>query len=136
MESTNSGHFLLLLTEVGPYAGVKVATVAPGSPSLGLPRIQAAFLQFDANTLSLRAVLDGTALTTLRTPAISIAAANPPLLASPNHTGAPRMAQALKASQKDGIDGTASLSFRTRRVRNGGMSWEDQFITSTVDNRC
>ena len=48
-------------------------TVAPGNPARGLPRVQAVYLHFDRDT-SLTAVLDGTALTTLRTPAVSIAA--------------------------------------------------------------
>jgi ornithine cyclodeaminase/alanine dehydrogenase-like protein (mu-crystallin family) len=49
-------------------------TVAPGNPARGLPRVQAAYLLFDADTLAPRAVLDGAALTTLRTPAVSVAA--------------------------------------------------------------
>jgi len=49
-------------------------TVAPDNPARGLPRIQAAYLLFDPDTLALRAVLDGAALTTLRTPAVSVAA--------------------------------------------------------------
>jgi ornithine cyclodeaminase len=53
---------------------VKVVTVAPDNPQRGLPRIQAVHLLFDRETLALRAVLDGTALTTLRTPAVSLAA--------------------------------------------------------------
>jgi ornithine cyclodeaminase/alanine dehydrogenase-like protein (mu-crystallin family) len=76
---TNAGQFLLMPSEVGGSAGVKVATVAPGNPRVGLPRIQATYLLFDAATLSLRAVLDGTALTTLRTPAVSVAAIRPAL---------------------------------------------------------
>jgi ornithine cyclodeaminase/alanine dehydrogenase-like protein (mu-crystallin family) len=44
-----------------------------------LPRIQAVYLLFDHDTLELRAVLDGTALTTLRTPAVSVAAVLPGL---------------------------------------------------------
>ena len=55
-------------------AGVKVVTIAPTNPSHGLPRIQAVYLLFDQETLALRAALDGTALTTLRTPAVSVAA--------------------------------------------------------------
>jgi ornithine cyclodeaminase len=58
---------------------VKVATVAPGNPARGLPRIQAGYLLFDRQTLALRAVLDGAALTTLRTPAVSVAAVLPVL---------------------------------------------------------
>jgi len=61
-------------TPAGAAAGVKVATVAPGNPARGLPRIHAVHLLFDPVTLAPRAVLDGTALTTLRTPAVSVAA--------------------------------------------------------------
>jgi ornithine cyclodeaminase len=45
--------------------------VAPANPGLGLPRIQAVYVLFDAATLTPRALIDGTALTTLRTPALS-----------------------------------------------------------------
>ena len=62
------------------HVGVKVATVAPENPGRGLPRIQASYLLFDADTLSLRAILDGTAVTTLRTPAVSVAAVRRHLL--------------------------------------------------------
>ncbi len=71
---TRNGHFLLMPAESGATAGVKVATVAPGNPTLGRPRVQATYLLFDAETLSLRAVLDGTALTNRRTAAVSFAA--------------------------------------------------------------
>jgi ornithine cyclodeaminase/alanine dehydrogenase-like protein (mu-crystallin family) len=73
------GEFLLMPAEAASAAGVKVVTVAPDNRARGLPRIQAAYLLFDAETLALRAVLDGTALTTLRTPAVSIAAVLPRL---------------------------------------------------------
>lgn len=70
----SSGQFLLMPSEVGDAAGVKVVTVCPGNAARGLPRIQGAYLLFDRATLALRAVLDGAALTTLRTPAVSVAA--------------------------------------------------------------
>jgi ornithine cyclodeaminase/alanine dehydrogenase-like protein (mu-crystallin family) len=73
------GQFLLMPSESPGAVGVKVATVAPGNPFRGLPRIHAAYLLFDPETLALRAVLDGTALTTLRTPAVSVAAVLPAL---------------------------------------------------------
>ncbi|SDN81023.1 ornithine cyclodeaminase family protein [Geodermatophilus sp. DSM 45219] len=73
------GQFLLMPSEAAAAAGVKVATVAPGNPARGLPRIQATYLLLDRETLGLRAVLDGTALTTLRTPAVSVAAVLPAL---------------------------------------------------------
>ena len=68
------GQFLLMPSEAPGGAGVKVVTVAPANPTRDLPRIQAAYLLFDQETLALRAVLDGAALTTLRTPAVSVAA--------------------------------------------------------------
>ncbi|WP_327000168.1 ornithine cyclodeaminase family protein [Dactylosporangium sp. NBC_01737] len=83
-----SGQFLLMpsegargTAEGGGHVGVKVVTVAPGNPARGMPRVQASYLLFDADTLGLVAVLDGTALTTLRTPAVSVAAVAPRLLA-------------------------------------------------------
>ena len=68
------GQFLLMPSEARAATGVKVVTVAPDNPARGLPRIQAVYLLFDRQTLTLRAALDGTALTTLRTPAVSVAA--------------------------------------------------------------
>ncbi len=79
---TEHGQFLLMPSEGGDFAGVKVVTVAPRNPSLGLPRIQGIYLLFDAVTLSLVATFDAAALTTLRTPAVSIAAIRPALARS------------------------------------------------------
>lgn len=74
-----NGQFLLMPSETTAAAGVKVVTVAPENPGRGLPRIQATYLLFDRDTLTLRAALDGTALTTLRTPAVSVASVLPRL---------------------------------------------------------
>jgi ornithine cyclodeaminase/alanine dehydrogenase-like protein (mu-crystallin family) len=68
---------LLLMPSASPrFVGVKVATVAPGNPELGRERIQGVYLLMDAETLGLVATIDGTALTTLRTPALSAAVAD------------------------------------------------------------
>lgn len=69
------GEFLLMPSQGPGVAGVKVLTVAPGNPERDLPRIQAVYLLCDAETLTPRALLDGSALTTLRTPALSAVAA-------------------------------------------------------------
>ena len=69
------GEFLLMPSQGTGFAGVKVLTVAPANPDRGLPRIQGVYLLCDAQTLTPRALLDGTALTTLRTPALSALAA-------------------------------------------------------------
>ncbi|MEO9014899.1 MAG: ornithine cyclodeaminase family protein [Terrimesophilobacter sp.] len=70
------GQLLLMPSASRRFVGVKVATVAPGNPALGLERIQAVYLLMDAETLGMVATIDGTALTTLRTPALSAAAAD------------------------------------------------------------
>jgi ornithine cyclodeaminase/alanine dehydrogenase-like protein (mu-crystallin family) len=67
----------LLLMEAthGPYAGVKVVTVAAGNPARGLPHVQGVYVLFSADTLGPIAVMDGAAITALRTPAVSAVAA-------------------------------------------------------------
>jgi ornithine cyclodeaminase/alanine dehydrogenase-like protein (mu-crystallin family) len=66
-----AGELLLMPAEVGSAVGVKVLTIAPGNPALGAPRIQGLYVLFDGDSAAPRAVLDGAALTTLRTPAVS-----------------------------------------------------------------
>ncbi|WP_430591662.1 ornithine cyclodeaminase family protein [Humidisolicoccus flavus] len=70
-----AGHLLLMPSTIGEWVGIKVASVAPGNPELGLPRIQATYLLLDAATLSTKAIIDGVSLTSLRTPAVSAVAA-------------------------------------------------------------
>ncbi|PZG21891.1 ornithine cyclodeaminase family protein [Nonomuraea aridisoli] len=65
------GQLLLMPAATGRYAGVKAVTIAPANPGRGLPRIQGTYLLFDGASLAPLAVLDGIALTSLRTPAVS-----------------------------------------------------------------
>jgi ornithine cyclodeaminase len=74
--AAGSGHLLLMPSTLGEWVGVKLASVAPGNPGLGLPRIQAVYVLMDARTLTPRALVDGVALTSLRTPATSAVAAD------------------------------------------------------------
>lgn len=67
---TASGQILMMPASTTRYAGVKVVTVAPGHT----PRIQGVYLLLDGVTLTPLALLDGIALTTLRTPAVSAVA--------------------------------------------------------------
>lgn len=66
-----AGQLLLMPAAAGRYAGVKAVAVAPGNPGRGLPRIQGTYLLLDGDTLAPLAALDGIALTSLRTPAVS-----------------------------------------------------------------
>ncbi|MFD9687450.1 ornithine cyclodeaminase family protein [Kitasatospora sp. NPDC059088] len=69
-----AGELLLMPAATGPYAGVKIAGVAPANPARGLPRITGSYLLLDGPTLQPLALLDGAALTALRTPAVTAAA--------------------------------------------------------------
>jgi ornithine cyclodeaminase/alanine dehydrogenase-like protein (mu-crystallin family) len=68
-----NGQLLMMPADFGGYAGQKLATVAPANPAVGLDRIQAVYVLFDATTLTPVALLDGTELTSLRTPAMAAA---------------------------------------------------------------
>ena len=70
------GQLLIMPSASSEFVGVKIATVAPGNPALGRERIQGVYLLMDAATLAPIALIDGAALTTLRTPAVSAAAAD------------------------------------------------------------
>jgi ornithine cyclodeaminase/alanine dehydrogenase-like protein (mu-crystallin family) len=69
-----AGQVLFMPSSSASYAGVKLVTVAPGNADLGLPRVQGVYVLFDAATLTPLALLDGAALTSLRTPAVSAVA--------------------------------------------------------------
>ncbi len=66
-----TGEILAMPSHSGRVAGVKLVSIAPGNPGRGLPRIHGVYVLFDAATLVPVAVLDGAALTSLRTPAVS-----------------------------------------------------------------
>jgi ornithine cyclodeaminase len=78
---TRTGQLLLMPAEAGAVAGVKVVSVAPRNGEHGRPRIQGSYLLLDSETLSPQAILDGAALTLVRTPAVALAAARDAVLA-------------------------------------------------------
>ena len=64
-----SGELLVMPSTTASHAAVKVVSVG------GDPRVQGVCVVFDACTLAPVAVVDGVALTNLRTPAVSLVAA-------------------------------------------------------------
>lgn len=66
------GEFLLMPSQSAGGVGLKVITVAPGNPERGSPRIQGVYLLFDGVTLAPVALADGAAVTSVRTPAVSM----------------------------------------------------------------
>lgn len=120
------GQLLVMPTEASGYMGIKVASVAPGNPEQGLPRIQGSYLLYDSATLSLQAILDGTALTTLRTPAVSIAAVKPVLdrRPEPQHVvvfgAGPQAAGHIDTIAGVAPGGVGSATFVLRRPERAG----------------
>jgi ornithine cyclodeaminase/alanine dehydrogenase-like protein (mu-crystallin family) len=68
------GELLLMPATSAEGSGIKILTIAPNNPALNQPRIQGVYILFDEENLSISSLLDGAALTTYRTPAISFAA--------------------------------------------------------------
>lgn len=68
------GHMLTMPSSLGDSVGIKIATVAPGNRAKGLPRIHAKYLLMDAETLTSQALIEGSVLTALRTPATTAVA--------------------------------------------------------------
>ncbi|MEP7201194.1 MAG: ornithine cyclodeaminase family protein [Ilumatobacteraceae bacterium] len=65
------GEFLVMPAAAGDAAGVKLVGIQPVNPARGLPIIQGVYVLFDMRVGQPVALLDGAALTTLRTPMIS-----------------------------------------------------------------
>jgi ornithine cyclodeaminase/alanine dehydrogenase-like protein (mu-crystallin family) len=68
---TPAGSLLMMPAFGEAGVGVKLVTLTSSNPRRGLPYIQAGYVLFDTATQSPEAVLDGTALTALRTAAVS-----------------------------------------------------------------
>jgi ornithine cyclodeaminase len=68
------GQLLVMPAVSGQSAGVKVLSVAPDNPANGRERIQALYVLMDAETLTPSVLIDGAAITSLRTPAVSAVA--------------------------------------------------------------
>ncbi|NUR79639.1 MAG: ornithine cyclodeaminase family protein [Dermatophilaceae bacterium] len=68
------GQLLVMPSANRRSAGVKVLSLAPGNPARDLERIQAVYVLMDAETLTPSVLIDGSAVTTLRTPAVSAVA--------------------------------------------------------------
>lgn len=69
--ATNKGQLLQMPSTSSKYTGTKILTVSPGNASARLPVIQGLYTLFGGSDQRPLAVIDGTALTNLRTPAVS-----------------------------------------------------------------
>lgn len=69
-----NGQILTMPSHIPGYAGLKLLTLAPNNPERGKDFIQGMYILCDGETLTPTHLLDGAALTDIRTPAMSIAA--------------------------------------------------------------
>ena len=69
--TTPDGELLLMPSAAAQGLGVKLITLTEGNPERGLPLVQGTYALFSPGTQSPEAVLDGAALTSLRTGAVS-----------------------------------------------------------------
>lgn len=69
--TTHRGQFLQMPSTSGHYTGTKLLTISPDNAVAGLPVIQGLYALFGGPDQRPLAVLDGRALTNLRTPAVS-----------------------------------------------------------------
>jgi ornithine cyclodeaminase/alanine dehydrogenase-like protein (mu-crystallin family) len=72
--SVANGDLLLMPATSDMATGVKLVTVNPGNPPRDLPLIHGLYVLFSADTLAPVCLIDGAALTSLRTPAVSAVA--------------------------------------------------------------
>jgi ornithine cyclodeaminase/alanine dehydrogenase-like protein (mu-crystallin family) len=69
--TTPSGTLLLMPATGTPGVGVKLVTLTQANPARGRPLIHAVYLLFDAETQAPKLLVEGSALTALRTAAVS-----------------------------------------------------------------
>jgi ornithine cyclodeaminase/alanine dehydrogenase-like protein (mu-crystallin family) len=70
--ATRRGQFLQMPSTSGYYTGTKLLTITPDNAPAGLPVIQGLYALFGGQDQRPLAVVDGRALTDLRTPAVSV----------------------------------------------------------------
>jgi ornithine cyclodeaminase/alanine dehydrogenase-like protein (mu-crystallin family) len=72
--STPRGTLLMMPASGSSGVGVKLVTLTEGNPARGLPLIHALYVLFDARSQAPRLLVDGAALTAIRTAAVSAVA--------------------------------------------------------------
>ncbi|HEU0041967.1 MAG TPA: hypothetical protein VFQ15_06435 [Jiangellaceae bacterium] len=123
-----AGQLLFMPASGSSWSGVKIASIAPANPEQGLPRIQALYLLLDGATLTPRALLDGTELTSVRTPAVSALAAR--------HMAAPVASRLLVFGTGPQAWGHVEALRAVRPIRSVGVVGRDQGRVTEFVGRC
>lgn len=69
-----AGQLLVMPSSGELFSGVKLISVVPSNPSIGMPRIHGIYVLMDATTMSPLAIIDAAELTAVRTAAVSAVA--------------------------------------------------------------
>ena len=77
------GEFLLMPAQSAKYCGVKALTMAPNNPARGLEKIQGVYVLYSADDLAPVALMEGSSLTAIRTPAVALSAISQLAAAAP-----------------------------------------------------
>ncbi|MDR5701562.1 ornithine cyclodeaminase family protein [Agromyces aerolatus] len=107
-----NGEFLIMPATGAAYSGVKALTVAPGNPERGLEKIQGVYVLVSSDTLAPVAVMDGSVLTAIRTPATTLCAVRAIAAAAPRPMpAAPRVLVYGAGTQAHGMIAAAAGVF-------------------------
>lgn len=68
------GEFLLMPAQAAKFSGLKALTLAPNNPARGLEKIQGVYVLYSSDSLAPVAVMEGSSLTAIRTPAVALCA--------------------------------------------------------------
>jgi ornithine cyclodeaminase/alanine dehydrogenase-like protein (mu-crystallin family) len=68
------GEFLLMPAHNQRFSGLKALTIAPNNPGRGLEKIQGVYVLYSSDTLAPVALMEGSSLTAIRTPAVAVSA--------------------------------------------------------------
>ena len=136
------GEMHLLPSSMPGVSGVKILAIQPADHRPDLPLIQGQYLLIDGETLTPYSLLDGTALTTLRTPAVSLAGVkgqlirdDEPLRAVILGTGAQGRGHARTIeSVLDGVRPVSITFIGRQQPTDLGHPWEEAGSTGAADS--
>lgn len=130
------GQLLIMPSATAEAAGVKVLTVAPEDPERTLPRVQGQYLLFDGRTLTPRMVLDGEALTSLRTPAVSLAGVRHLLTDSPEAIAGEPLEVVIFGTGPQGLAHAQTVREVLREVREVSVTFISRSEPENIGSWC